>query len=1090
MADNRNEQADILSNVQKLADNLTAIKYDKDDNRRRNNGVKNPDTTYLASIDATLKSILQNGSNMSASNAFNSMPGNRSDVSNTFRLRNMNAKGMRKDFTQGFEEALIEAVLGSDFKDKVKASLDGFAEQLGVSLDDIPATLGKELGKNVMNAAKNTDWGSKLFGKLDDLKNTSINQFKERYQSGFDNYIKTKSGQSASKVADATKEAAGSLATGGTEILSSLLAGGEAASAALAGLAAASGPLLIGLAAIVAAVYVLGPALEGLTNYIDKLGNAANREQKSRERNTELAAQRLEADVKTMIEKPFEILEAAAQSLYNAWDQNIRTINGTQGYTKEDLQDLISAYAQRLRDDGLSSVISSADITESLAKVLEAGLSGNAAVEFAYEAAKLNAAIPTQDFYSYSDIYASIAANAIKSGKSQSEAISYANSQLESFASNVLYASRQLSGGFSSGLKNAEELFEKSVKISQFARTWNANEISAVLTSVSAITGAIAPDLANEIVDSIYKAAIGGNSSQLVALRSLAGINASNTEFLKQFAEDPQSVFSTLFRNLSEMQNMSPEAYMEVAEGLSNIFGLSMDSLSRVDFNYLADAISNMQVNSNTLNENMALLKSGETTTNAEQLKMQQINKYMIDEGLAYVMDNEAARAIQQHMWDEQLAREMQESTYGVEIEGAALQFLQGIKGTIDRIMGFLNPLSYVSKIYNVAKSIEEGNALEDDIQTLLEVGKVGKGNALALQQLTTRNKALNLTQDLISLMGGTSAYYTAKNEREASGWGTMSGAFTNSSKLIAGLSGSGLFAAYSIIGSAANQLLYNETLSGINSSSDATRSPNSLYKWGTLGKSAANALYSYSGGTPYDNLATAVSATAESQAQVSANIDKMVSSIPEFAKSKNDDGSYKTYEDWASTAKQYGISNLSAALEDAGYSETDVQEYFANNQATASALDQQARLEKEKQVWDLELEKLPIFEQRMDTIIESLDVIHSDLISSIYPVMDSWFTSWTDYFINHKYYAQGLDLSKVEEIRKSEKSSTDDAINALALALSSNNIDLNDPQTQTNVLLAEILKVLATIMQQNNNKTTSTQLSDTLSALALGLTK
>lgn len=1078
MADNRNDQADILSSVQKLADNLTAIKYDKDDNRRRNNGVKNPDTTYLASIDATLKSILQNGSGMSASNAFNSMPGNKSDVSNTFRLRNMNAKGIRKDFTQGFEEALIESVLGSDFKDKVKASLDEFAEQLGVSLDDIPATLGKELGKNIMNAAKNTDWGSKLFGKLDNLKNNSINQFKERYQAGFDNYIKTKSGQSASTGVEA---AAGSVATGGTEILSSLLAGGEAASASLAGLAAASGPLIIGLAAIVAAVYILGPALEGLTKYIDKLGNAANREQKSRERNTELAAERLEADVKTMIKKPFEILEAAAQSLYDAWDQNVRTINGTQGYTKEDLQYLISAYAQRLRDDGLSDVISSAAITESLAKVLESGLIGDAAVEFAYQAAKLNAAIPTQDFYSYADTYASIAANAIKSGSSQSEALSHANSQLEYFASNVLYAGRQLSGGFSSGLKNAQDLFEKSVKISQAARTGEANIISAVLTSVSAITGAIAPDLANEMVDAIYKAATGGNSSQLVALRSLAGINASNTEFLKQFANDPQRVFSTVFKNLSNMQNMSPEAYMEVAEGLADIFGLSIDSLSRVDFNYLANAISNMQINSNTLDENMALLRSGETTTNAEQLKMQQINKYMIDEGLAYVMDNEAARAIQQHMWDEQMKREMQESIYGVEIQGAALELLQGVKGTIDRILGFLNPLSYVSKIYNIQKSIEEKNALADDIQTLLEVGKVGKGNALALQQLTTTNKSLNLTQDLISLMGSTSAYYTAKKERETSRWGTMSGAFTNSSRL---------FAAYHILGSSLlNSNWYNDTLSATEPQV-GNNAPTSLYKWGTLSKSAANSLYSYEGGSPYTSLTTTMSATATSQAQVAANIDKMVSNIEEFAKSKNESGNYNTYEDWAATAKQYGIADLSAALKDAGYSEIDVQEYFANNQASAAALDQQARLEKEEQVWDLELEKLPIFEQRIDTIIESLDVIHSDLISSIYPVMDSWFTSWTDYFINHKYYAQGLDLSKVEEIRKSEKSSTDDAINALALALSSNKIDLNDPQTQTNVLLAEILKVLATIMQQNNNKTTSTQLSDTLSALALGLTK
>ena len=30
----------------------------------------------------------------------------------------------------------------------------------------------------------------------------------------------------------------------------------------------------------------------------------------------------------------------------------------------------------------------------------------------------------------------------------------------------------------------------------------------------------------------------------------------------------------------------------------------------------------------------------------------------ILDEGLAYVLDNEAARAIQQHMWDQELANE------------------------------------------------------------------------------------------------------------------------------------------------------------------------------------------------------------------------------------------------------------------------------------------------------------------------------------------------------------------------------------------------------------------------------------------------
>ena len=89
---------------------------------------------------------------------------------------------------------------------------------------------------------------------------------------------------------------------------------------------------------------------------------------------------------------------------------------------------------------------------------------------------------------------------------------------------------------------------------------------------------------------------------------------------------------------------------MEVAEGLSSIFGVSLEALARIDFNYLAQSISQMSVGTAALEENMELLASGQTTLTAEQLKNAQINKYMIDEGLSYVLDNEAARAIQQHM--------------------------------------------------------------------------------------------------------------------------------------------------------------------------------------------------------------------------------------------------------------------------------------------------------------------------------------------------------------------------------------------------------------------------------------------------------
>ena len=317
------------------------------------------------------------------------------------------------------------------------------------------------------------------------------------------------------------------------------------------------------------------------------LKDAGRRDLSSRERLTKLGNERLAADIESIVKKPYEILEKAADTMVEVWTSSLQTINQTQGYSKAELQDLISSYSLRLQSEGLSDVVSAADFTSNLKKVLESGLSGQAAEEFSYLATKLNAAIPTQDFFNYSSTYASLAANAIRNGQSEAEAIEYANAQLETFASNVLYASRQISGGFSTGLQNASDLFQKAAEIAVASRTDDSSQIAGVLTSVSAITGAIAPDLASSMIDAIYNAAVGGNTSQIVALRSLAGINASNTEFLQQFVENPQKVFSDLFTKLAELQHMSEANYMEVAEGLSNVFGIDKANFQRVDFSYL-----------------------------------------------------------------------------------------------------------------------------------------------------------------------------------------------------------------------------------------------------------------------------------------------------------------------------------------------------------------------------------------------------------------------------------------------------------------------------------------------------------------------
>lgn len=920
--------------------------------------------------------------------------------------------------------------------------------------------------------------------KADQLITTSdTDQFGDALSSIFDLITgsSTSAGVTGTAEAAGARAAAGGTAAGGTAVGAGAAAGAEAAgaaeaAAALSGLAsavvAALPEILIVVAAIAAvtlALRSLEPAVEGTKKLLSSLEKAADRYESSREASLEAAEARMKADFETMVRKPFEILEEAAQNLYDAWDQNVRIINGTQGYNKDELYELMGDFANRLRSEGLERVVSTDTVTNNLAKVLESGLSGQVAEEFAYLATKLNAAIPTQDFFEYASTYSSIAANAIQKGSSQADAIEYANNQLESFASNLLYASREISGGFTTGLQNANELFQQSVQIAQASKSNNATEISGVMTAVASIVGAVAPDLATSMTDAIYKAATGGNSSEIVALRSLAGINASNTEFLKQLAENPQKVFTTLFENLGSMQKMSEDAYMEVAEGLSSVFGVSMDAFARVDFNYLAQAISSMNTSNGALNENLELLASGETTTSAEQLRMQQINEYMWEEGLAYVMDNAAAREIQKHMWDEQIAKELMESTYGVEIEGAALEFLEGIRKTIDNILGFSNPFKVLSKVANVIGSISEAKAQDVDVTQMLELGKLGGGNARALYNLTTRNADLNLTENLVDMMGGVSAYNIASTGRKLvsdilyTGW---------NSSFDATYGGQGLNALYALASSGAGKA--GRAISSMFSGKSA-------YSWGTIGKSTANALstaassytYTPSGLAKISEKATQASSTAQAQQKATAQLTAMLQSMDDYVAQATANNETADYDDWVKSASSANhISDFAAALEDAGLTEEAVKSQFDAATTQAAQTAEKERKLREEKFWT-------------DTV--DLLTVNNTILQDIFDKQTEFFQSIVDYFIDHLVYSESYSHEDVTQVQKKEKNKSETAIYALAQALTQNTTDLLDPTVQTNTLLAQILKLVNVLVQQGSLNTESGAMSNILSNMATG---
>lgn len=855
------------------------------------------------------------------------------------------------------------------------------------------------------------------------------------------------------------------------------------------------------------------PAVEGVSELIKIIKASTSRESDSRKKYIELESKRLTEDLKTMVEVPFKILQESAEKVEAAWDNTLSVISSTQGYTKAQVQSLMAYVANRLKTDNLSAVVNAADIMQKLSDVLKEGLSGKVAEEFAYQASILNAAIPTQDFFQYASSYASIVANLVKEGKTQEEALSLANQQLISFANDVLYVNRQITGGTSTGLKNASSLFEQAVKVSIAGQTLDTRNISTVLTSVAGIVGAIAPDLATSITDAVYNAAVGGNETTLVALRSLAGVNASNTEFLRLLVNQPQQLFEKLFRNLAAMQNMSNDAYMEVADQVSKVFGLTRDAFSRVDFNYIADALhsSLVDIQSNidnkSIKENLKLLQDGQTTLTKDQLRNQQINQYMIEEGLALVLDSEIGRAVQQHMWDEQLAREMINAEYGVNIVGPGLQMLEKIVLGISNVLEVLSPFSAFRKSAQLISSLFEGAGQKEDLARALGATEVGSGHSGYPYLL--RGKDLKLTPSYVELLAQLPSYNTAY--KKISKYKT----YRNLYDVLSNWMSPNLYRQIDMV----DNWIYNYG----KSSYEPTLSPvTSQYTFSSVSKSGAlrqsqylqqqAALRDIAGSSIVSNVVSTLSSVTSAAAQ------KLQQMIEELAQGEFDT-STKSYEDWRNTAVSRGIADWDKALAEAGYDEHSLENLYQQKQgekAQEAAATRQInedefwakgttfwtdRLEFPQQIYDkfsTHMNNLDSWGKRWialwnirwefpDQIYDLFLPKLNDIISNIKDV-PKWQKAWTDYYVDRTVYKKSFGDTDYAAIMSQEQSSTATAIDRLAKVLVENVSDLSDPTVQTNTILAQILLLLTQLVQQGVTRPASTpSLGTTLIELALG---
>ena len=1051
--------------------------------------------------------------------------GSRSESSARYRSSAGYTRRAARTVEEGILDGLSEGLLGFNWRDALSKGLNNFAKNLGVNLEDLPGELSKQLTKQGLDAFKQTNAGKAMMSKISTWKGKLFQElgpeFIKMFQSSggsssgafnfFSAFFKGAgsagagagaSGASASGAGAMAGSTAGAMTTAGA---GGTVASGAGAGGAMAGVGAgagsgiaAAGPYAIIILLIIKKIEELieaaTPGIEGAKKLFEAAKASFNRYSDERKKYLKLAADRIAADTKVLITEPFNILKDSAEQVEKAWDSALTVISATQGYTKAQTQDLMAYMAQRLRDEDLSSVVNAASIIEKLPDVLKEGLSGRVAEEFTYIASKLNAAIPTQDFFQYASSYSSIVANLVKNGKSQEDAIEYANKQLEQFASNVLYANRSIAGGTSTGLKNAQSLFEQSVRISQASRTYDISTISGVLTSVAGIVGAIAPDLATSITDAVYNAAVGGNETSLVALRSLAGINASNTQFLRALVENPQKLFEQLFRNLANMQNMSADAYMEVADQVSQVFGLSRDAFARVDFSYIADAIHAVDTSNTALAQNMAMLQSGQTTLTKDQLRNQQINQYMLEEGLALVLDSEVGRAIQQHMWDEQLARQIIEAEYGVNIVGSALQFIEGIKLAIDNIITVLSPFGMLKKIVNGMNTVVEAVAQQTDLQTSLLATAVGGSKVDTSKLVSTylsRNVDLNLTQPYVQLVGENSIY------QQVNDWNRLFNMLSNPS------------------GQSTLVLSWLNSWFSTKGVSDVSRSAlQSQYAFGTVSKSQATQQMQ----GLFSNYVAPVSYQVEAAADTIQNAASATDAMRKYINSlTSETASSQAFEDWIAGVESKGVANWEAALTELGYTEQQLRDLYEHYQAQAVSQQQAERSKSESAFWtagkSFWTDTWSVWSDKWNdwstatstalntTIPNSINDVKSEVVSSLSDVSSilntwdreywiPWKESWTAQYADNL-YAEKFGGVDYQALLKGEKDSTSTAIDRLATALVTGVTDLSDPAVQTNTILAQILLLLTQLTQQNAMPSGGQpSLGTTLMELALGRSK
>jgi len=666
----------------------------------------------------------------------------------------------------------------------------------------------------------------------------------------------------------------------------------------------------------------VGEMKQSVSNIMSGFSRGAEKEM--RKQYKALADQRLAADVKAIIEKPFQIMEEAAQAVKSVWEGNLREVGQAQGYTKDAMLDMMSKMSARLEKDGLSRILDATELTSNLAGVISSGLTGVVAEEFTYLATVLKATTG-EDFFQYADTFGSIVAQELTKGRSQSEAIATASASLQSTAGMFMAAGRELTQGIGTGLKDMKSILDSANQIARNARVSDNTEILEALTKVSAVAGAIDSRLSTGLIEAITQATSGSNDAAIVAFRALAGQGAEATEFLRSFSQDPSRLLGTIFDELAQRQRIAPDAYMTVADQLAPVFNIPPDAFSGIDFSMMGEAMRGGLNGDRTFQQSLDLLKSGETTINSAQARMAEINKQIADDGLGWLIDNDVAMMMYKNQLDEQRQRDAQAATWAVEIKGETNNLLQSLKEGVSSILKFLNPLGSIVAFFKKANEVSK---VDKNREAVLKAGVVGNPANFMYANIMTAGKALDLkiSQDYASMISD----------------GAIRGSRINAPNMQRG--SDRLFNSYGA--TSWNNL--RQALTPTIVSAVGTGFGRSMYDWKNVlgGGSGLRAASGHSGGANKNPNLTNLSASEDATERAAQRAEKVLEQVEKDAKKF-----VGTYEEFTAQQKQLG-RNIEQLSKQAGQSEQAIVDAFNEGQVEQGAAMNAVRLQTEERWW------------------------------------------------------------------------------------------------------------------------------------------